>query len=38
MRERTDWGKLLPAEKLPDDLPEPPPTGQEQPLFNSPDW
>jgi NodT family efflux transporter outer membrane factor (OMF) lipoprotein len=38
MRERTDWGKLLPAAKLPDELPEPPPTGREQPLFNSPDW
>jgi NodT family efflux transporter outer membrane factor (OMF) lipoprotein len=38
MRERTDWGKLLPAETLPDELPEPPPTGSEQPLFNSPDW
>jgi NodT family efflux transporter outer membrane factor (OMF) lipoprotein len=38
MRERTDWGKLLPAETLPDELPEPPPTGREQPLFNGPDW
>jgi outer membrane protein TolC len=38
MRERTDWGKLLPAGTLPDELPEPPPTGSEQPLFNSPDW
>jgi NodT family efflux transporter outer membrane factor (OMF) lipoprotein len=38
MRERTDWGNLLPAEKLPENLPESPPTGGEQPLFNSPDW
>jgi hypothetical protein len=38
MRERTDWGKLLPAETLPEELPEPPPTGREQPLFNGPDW
>jgi NodT family efflux transporter outer membrane factor (OMF) lipoprotein len=38
MRERTDWGKLLPAATLPDELPEPPPTGGEQPLLNRPDW
>ena len=38
MRERTDWGDLIPGEKLPDGLPEPPPTGQAQPLFNPPDW
>jgi NodT family efflux transporter outer membrane factor (OMF) lipoprotein len=38
MRERIDWGDLLPGEKLPDGLPESPPTGQAQPLFNPPDW
>ena len=38
MRERTDWGDLIPAEKLPAGLPVPPPTGTEQPLFNKPDW
>jgi outer membrane protein TolC len=38
MRERTDWGELLPGETLPEDLPTTPPTGGEQPLFNKPDW
>ena len=38
MQERTDWGGLIPEEALPDALPEPPPTGQEQPLFNEPSW
>jgi NodT family efflux transporter outer membrane factor (OMF) lipoprotein len=38
MRERTDWGELLPGESLPEDLPAPPPSGGEQPLFNKPDW
>lgn len=38
MRERTDWGDLLPATTLPEDLPEAPPTGNAQPLFNPPDW
>jgi NodT family efflux transporter outer membrane factor (OMF) lipoprotein len=38
MRERTDWGNLIPADKLPDELPESPPTGEAQPLFNRPDW
>ena len=38
MRKRTDWGDLIPAKKLPDELPEPPPTGTAQPLFNKPDW
>jgi NodT family efflux transporter outer membrane factor (OMF) lipoprotein len=37
MRERTDWGSLIPADKLPEELPEPPPTGGAQPLFNRPD-
>jgi NodT family efflux transporter outer membrane factor (OMF) lipoprotein len=38
MKERTDWGRLLDAETVPEDLPQPPPTGSEQPLFNPPDW
>jgi NodT family efflux transporter outer membrane factor (OMF) lipoprotein len=38
MQERTDWGGLVPAETLPADLPEAPPTGNAQPLFNKPDW
>ena len=38
MKERTDWGRLLDAEKAPERLPDPPPTGKEQPLFNPPDW
>ncbi len=38
MRERTDWGNLMPADTLPDELPEPPPSGKAQPLFNRPDW
>jgi outer membrane protein TolC len=38
MRKRTDWGDLLPPQTLPDDLPEPPPTGTAQPLYNKPDW
>ena len=38
MRERTDWGELLPATQLPAELPETPPTGDAQPLFNPPDW
>ena len=38
MRERTDWGELLPGESLPDNLPEVPPSADEQPLFNKPDW
>jgi NodT family efflux transporter outer membrane factor (OMF) lipoprotein len=38
MRERTDWGELLPAVQLPAELPEAPPTGDAQPLFNPPDW
>jgi NodT family efflux transporter outer membrane factor (OMF) lipoprotein len=35
MRERTDWGELLPGEPLPGDLPAP---AGEQPLFSKPDW
>lgn len=38
MRNRTDWGDLIPGAALPDDLPEPPPTGSEQPLLNKPVW
>jgi hypothetical protein len=37
MKERTDWGKLL-DETQPEELPSPPPTGNDQPLLNSPDW
>jgi len=37
MKERTDWGKLL-DETQPEELPVPPPTGNDQPLLNSPDW
>ncbi|MCD6389891.1 MAG: efflux transporter outer membrane subunit [Desulfobulbaceae bacterium] len=37
MRQRTDWGNLLPAENLPDDL-ESAPTGKEIPLFQMPDF
>jgi len=38
MRERTDWGELLPTTNLPEGLPDAPPTGEAQPLFNPPDW
>jgi outer membrane protein TolC len=38
MKERTDWGRLLDADTVPEELPEPPPTGTTQPLLNSPDW
>jgi len=38
MKERTDWGRLLDAETVPEELPQPPPSASEQPLFNSPDW
>jgi NodT family efflux transporter outer membrane factor (OMF) lipoprotein len=38
MKERTDWGRLLDDDTLPEGLPEPPPTGTEQPLLNAPDW
>ena len=38
MRERTDWGRLLDDGTVPPQLPETPPTGSGQPLFNSPDW
>ncbi|UCC55119.1 MAG: TolC family protein, partial [Gammaproteobacteria bacterium] len=38
MIERTDWGALIPGEPPAAGLPEPPPTGSAQPLFNRPDW
>ncbi len=38
MKERTDWGRLLDDDIMPEGLPEAPPTGTEQPLFNRPDW
>ena len=38
MRERTDWGNLIPGEVLPDELPEPPATGSGQPVLNKPLW
>ena len=38
MKERTDWGRLLDDDILPEGLPEAPPTGTEQPLLNAPDW
>jgi NodT family efflux transporter outer membrane factor (OMF) lipoprotein len=38
MRERTDWGELLP-QKTGAELPEPPQSGGDQPLFyKRPDW
>ena len=40
MAERTDWGRYFDKQdvKLPEDLPEAPPTGREQPLLNRPQW
>ena len=38
MRNRTDWGDLIPAKTLPAELPEPPLPAKAQPLFNTPDW
>ena len=38
MRERTDWGELIPGDTLPAALPDAPPTGTAQPLFNKPAW
>lgn len=37
MRERTDWGDVLPPENLPDAM-EPPPAASRQPLFPPVDW
>ena len=38
MRERTDWGGLLPPEDLPEGLPETPEPASEQPLFQKVQW
>jgi hypothetical protein len=38
MRQRTNWGDLLPPEDLPKDREEKPPTGQAIPVLNKPDW
>jgi outer membrane protein TolC len=38
MRQRTDWGTLLPPEDLPENIEEEPPTGQAIPVFNKPDF
>ena len=38
MRQRTDWGKLLPPEDLPEDREEQPPTGQAVKVFYKPDF
>jgi NodT family efflux transporter outer membrane factor (OMF) lipoprotein len=37
MRQRTNWGDLLPPEDLPD-IEEQPPTGQAVKVFHKPDW
>ena len=37
MRERTDWGNLLPGKPLPEELKQPP-MGKEVGLFNKPEW
>ena len=37
MRQRTDWGNLLPPKDLPKSMEEQPPTGQAIPVFNKPD-
>ncbi len=37
MRERTNWGGLLPPKDVPEEL-DPPPTGQAVPVFHRPDW
>jgi NodT family efflux transporter outer membrane factor (OMF) lipoprotein len=38
MRQRTDWGNLLPPEDLPQDREERPPTGQAVKVFYRPDF
>jgi hypothetical protein len=38
MRQRTDWGDLLPPDDVPKDITEQPPTGKAIPVFNKPDW
>ena len=37
MRQRTDWGNLLPPEDLPKSIEGEPPTGQAIPVFSKPD-
>jgi NodT family efflux transporter outer membrane factor (OMF) lipoprotein len=37
MRQRTDWGNLLPSEDLPESIEEEPPTGQAIPVLSKPD-
>jgi len=37
MRQRTDWGRILPAEPLPQSL-NPPKPAREMPLLQRPDW
>ena len=37
MRQRTDWGNLLPPDDLPKDIEEEPPTGQAVKVFYKPD-
>jgi outer membrane protein TolC len=38
MRERTDWGDLMPAQALPEGLPTAPPAAEQQPWFGKPTW
>ena len=38
MRQRTNWGKLLPPQDLPEDIEGQPPTGQAVKVFHRPDW
>jgi outer membrane protein TolC len=38
MRQRTDWGNLLPPEDLPEDREQQPPTGQAVKVFYRPDF
>jgi hypothetical protein len=38
MRQRTDWGRLLPPEDLPEDREQRPPTGQAVKVFHKPDF
>ena len=40
MSERTDWGRYFDKRDVdvPEGLPEPPPTGEQQPLLNKPRW
>jgi outer membrane protein TolC len=38
MRQRTDWGNLLPPEELPESIEKKPPTGQAIPVFDKPNF